>query len=174
METPLTDAYFSGTTTAQTDSSGFMGASASQWSGGAQALSAIAGAYSAYTAGKMQKYAYDHQAAMTEINAKQQEIEAQFMITDKQDQLSQNLALMNVMAAAGGRSGGSVANLAQTSTSNLNKDAERIKTTGKARSVSSLMTSQAYRSTGDYMNRKSLLEAGSGLTAGLSKAVGYF
>lgn len=146
---------------------------ATSFMAGSMAIGAIASAFSAWQAGEMQKLAYDHEAAMAEINAKQIEIEGQFLIADKTNALVESLALQNVMAAAGGRSGGSISNLAQTSVSNLKKDEARIKATGKARKVATLMGASSNRAAGKTAATQGLIGGVSELTKGAAETYGW-
>jgi hypothetical protein len=146
---------------------------ASTYMAGSMAISSIASAFSSWQAGQMQKLAYDHEAAMAEINAKQIQIEGQFLIADKTNALVESLALQNVMAAAGGRSGGSVSNLAQTSVANLKKDEARIKATGEARKVSTLMGASASRAAGQTAATQGLIGGISDLNKGVAEAYGW-
>ena len=138
--------------------------------GGMFAISAVTSAYTAYEAGKMREIAYNHEAAMAEINAKQIGIDAQFIMADKMDQLRSTLALQNVVAAATGRAGGSIQNLAQTSTSNLKREEERIRLTGKAKSVATMMDAASARAAGKSATSMGLLSAVGEFTGGTAQA----
>ena len=135
------------------------------------AISAITGAFSAYEAGKMRQLAYEHEAAIAEINAEQIRIEGVFTIADQTTELANTLALQNVMAAASGRVGGvgSLQNLQETSFSNFEADKKRIETTGRARQVSTLMDSATKRAAGKTAAKQGLLSGISQLTAGAAK-----
>lgn len=136
------------------------------------AVNAITSAFSSYEAGQMQKVAFDHQAAMAVLNARQQEAEAQFFIADKQSELANNLALQNVIAAASGRQSGvgSLANLTETSISNLTKDIKRIETVGETRKVATLMESSFSRLSGESAAKFGLLSGATELSSGLLQA----
>ena len=134
------------------------------------AISAVAGAFSAYQAGKMRKLAYEHEAAMVEINAKQIEITGMFLIADKTEDLANTLALQNVMAAASGRRGGSLENLEQTSIANLEEEKKRIKVTGRAKQVATLMESETRRAAGKAAATRGLLSGISELSTGVAEA----
>lgn len=136
------------------------------------AINAVTSAYTAFEAGKMRKIAYEHEAAVAEINAKQQEIEATFFIVDKQNELISNLAAQNVIAAATGRQpgAGSVEALTQTSISNLAKDTRRVEVTGESRKVAALMSSSFARSQGEVAEKFGLLSGVSSLTSGAVEA----
>jgi hypothetical protein len=136
---------------------------------GFSAISAITGAYAAYEAGQMRKLAYEHEAAMSEINAKQIEIESQFAIAGRTEALAETLALQNVMAAASGRAGGTLAQLAQTSIANLQKEKKRIKVTGEARKVATLMDVESTRAAGKTAARFGLLGATTELARGAAE-----
>lgn len=128
---------------------------------GASALSAITTAFTAFEAGKMRKIAFEHEAAMAEINAKQLEINAQFVIADKTTELAETLSLQNVIAAATGRTlgVGSLEAITATSISNLERTKKRIEVTGEARKVSSLMQSAAARASGEQAVKFGLLSS---------------
>ena len=138
--------------------------------GGMFAISAVTSAFTAYEAGKMREIAYNHEAAMAEINAKQIGIDAQFIMADKMDQLRSTLALQNVVAAATGRAGGSIQNLTQTSTSNLKREEERIRLTGKAKSVATMMDAASARAAGKSAASMGLLSAVGEFTGGAAQA----
>lgn len=139
---------------------------------GATAIGAITGAFSAYQAGQMRKIAYEHEAAVAEINAKQIEIEGMFVIADKTTELANTLALQSVVASASGRvSGeGSLQQIQATSEAALAKDVERIKVTGRAKQVATLMDSETKRAAGESAAAQGLLSGVSELTTGLAKA----
>ena len=141
--------------------------------GGMYGIQAITGAFMAYEAGQMQKLAYEHEAAMAEINAKQIGIDAQFIMADKMDELADTLSLQNVIAAATGRAGGSVENLAQTSVSNLKKDEERIRLTGKSKQVATMMDAANARAAGSTAAKYGLLSRVSELTKGATQAARF-
>lgn len=131
---------------------------------GVQGINSIASAFMAYEAGQMKKLAYEHEAAMEEINAKQVGIEAQFTMADKYDELTDTLAMQNVMAAATGRVAGSVDVLAQSSEAELKKEERKIRLTGKARSTAIMMGSASKRAAGKAA-------ATTGLITGLGELV---
>lgn len=135
-------------------------------------IASIANAYSAYEAGKMQQLAYEHEAAVAELNANQIRIDGMFTIADQTTELANNLALQNVIAAASGRVGGqgSLRNLAETSNKNFESNVNRIKATGKSKQVSALMSSQSSRIAGESAANRGLLKATSTLVTGLSEA----
>lgn len=141
--------------------------------GGMMAISAVTNAFTAYTAGKMKQIAYNHEAAMAEINAKQIGIDAQFIMADKMDQLRSTLALQNVVAAATGRAGGSISNLANTSIANLKKEEERIRLTGKAKSVATMMDAASARAAGASAAQMGLLSGTAELISGGAQAARY-
>ncbi len=126
---------------------------------GFQAVGAITGAFMAYQAGQAQKVAFEHEAAMAEINARQIGIDAQFIMADKETELANTLALQNVINAASGRSGGSVSAIAETSVSNVRRDEERIRLTGQARKVATLMDASSSRAAGSSAARFGLLSS---------------
>jgi hypothetical protein len=128
---------------------------------GASAISAITSAYTAFEAGRMRKIAFEHEAAMNEINARSLEIDAQFLIADKTSELAETLALQNVIAAASGRTigVGSQRIITEASISNLEQTKRRIEVTGKARSVSSMMQSSAARASGEQAAKFGLLSS---------------
>ena len=138
-------------------------------------IGAVAGAFSAYEAGKMRQLAYEHEAAVAEINANQIRIEGIFAIADKTTDLANTLALQNVMAAASGRvvGEGSLANLQQTSEANLEADIKRIKVTGRAKEVATLMDSETRRAAGKSAASQGLLSGVSQLTTGAAQASRY-
>jgi len=133
------------------------------------AVSAITGAFAAYQAGQMRKLAYEHEAAMSEINARQIEIEAQFTIADQTEALAENLALQNVISAASGRAGGSIEQITQTSIANLEKEKKRIGVTGRARKVAALMDVESTRAAGETAAKFGLLGAATELTTGAAQ-----
>lgn len=133
---------------------------------GYSAVSAVTGAFMAYQAGQMQKLAYEHEAAMSEINAKQIGIDAQFMMADKENELANTLALQNVINAATGRSGGSVSAIAETSLANVKRDEERLRLTGKAKKVATMMDASASRAAGNTAAKYGLLGGVAELTKG--------
>jgi len=142
--------------------------------GYAKGLGAITDAFMAYEAGQMKKLAYEHDAAMAEINAKQIGINAQFIMADKQEELAQTLALQNVMAAATGRGvGGSVSALTETSIANLKREEERIRLTGESRKVSTMMGASASRAAGKTAASMGLLGGFSELVKGGTEAARY-
>jgi len=141
--------------------------------GGMFAISAITSAFTAYEAGKMREIAYNHEAAMAEINAKQIGIDAQFIMADKMDELRSTLALQNVIAAATGRAGGSIENLAQTSVGNLKREEERIRLTGKAKSVATMMDAASSRAAGKSAAAMGLLSGVGELTGGAAQAARF-
>ena len=135
------------------------------------AISAVAGAFSAFQAGKMRKLAYEHEAAMAEINAKQIEVVGMFQIADKTEDLANTLALQNVIAAASGRrGGGSLEALEQTSIANLEEEKKRIKVTGRAKQVATLMDSATRRAAGKTAAASGLISAASELSTGVAEA----
>ena len=136
------------------------------------AVGSVAGAFSAYQAGQMQKLAYEHEAAVDEINANQIKIEGMFTIADKTTELANTLALQNVMAAASGRvvGEGSLKALEETSVSNLEADIERIKVTGRSKEVATLMASESQRAAGKTAAAQGLLSGASQLTTGAAVA----
>lgn len=154
---------FSSSTIKTTDMMGYM-----------TGLGAITDAFMSYEAGQMKKLAYEHDAAMQEINAKQIGIDAQFVIADKENELAQTLALQNVMAAASGRSGGgSLSNITQTSVANLKRDEKRILQTAESKKVSQMMGASASRTAGKTAASTGLLGSISDLTTGFTKASKY-
>lgn len=148
-------------------------ASASNMMAGMYGISAIAGAYMSYEAGQMKKLAYQHEAAMAEINAKQVGIDAQFIMADKYTELTNTLAMQNVVAAATGRAGGSISRLAETSTARLEQEEKRIRMTGKAKSVSYMMDAASNRAAGDTAASYGLLNSVNTLIQGGIKTAGY-
>lgn len=140
---------------------------------GMYGISAITGAFMSYQAGQMKKMAYEHEAAMAEINAKQIGIEAQFVMADKQNELANTLAMQNVVAAATGRAGGTVDVLAQSSEAALKKEEKRIELTGKARSVSTMMDAASSRAAGETAAQYGLLSGISSLVQGGTQAARY-
>lgn len=138
-------------------------------------IGAVIGAYNAYEAGKMRQLAFEHEAAVAEINAQQIKIEGMFNIASKTSELANNLALQNVMAAASGRvvGEGSLKALEKTSISNYGADIERIKVTGRAKKVATLMSSEASRAAGTSQATQGLISGISSLATGLTKASGY-
>lgn len=135
------------------------------------AVGSIAGAFTAYQAGKMRQLAYEHEAAIAEINAKQIEVAGMFQIADRTEDLANTLALQNVIAAASGRSGGgSLQNLEQTSITNLEEEKKRIKVTGRAKQVSTLMDNTSKRAAGKTSARSGLLTGISELSTGAMEA----
>ena len=143
--------------------------------GYATGIGAITDAFMAYQAGKMKKLAYEHEAAMAEINAKQIGINAQFVMADKTDELAQTLAMQNVMAAATGRKGGgSQTNITQTSIQNLKKEEQRMKLTNEGKRVSTLMGATAARAAGSTAATTGLISGVSALGTGLGEAAQYF
>ena len=138
------------------------------------AIGAVASAFTAYEAGKMRKLAYEHEAAVAEINAKQIEIVGMFQIADKTEDLANTLALQNVIAAASGRQGGgSLENLEQTSISNLEEEKQRIKVTGRAKQVATLMDNASKRAAGKSAAKQGLLSAASELSTGTAEAARF-
>lgn len=137
------------------------------------AISSITSAYAAYEAGQMRQIAYDHEAAMAEINAKQIGIDAQFIMADKMDQLRSTLAMQNVVAAATGRAGGSIENLSQTSTANLKKEEKRIRLTGEAKRVATMMDAASARAAGETAASIGLLSGIATLTGGAAETARY-
>lgn len=144
------------------------------FAGYSSAIGAIGGAYAAYAAGKSRQLAYENEAAMAALNARQIEIDAQFMIADKTNELADNLALQQGVAAAQGRSGGSVDNLAATSISNLRKEESRLKTTGKLRSAGLMMESSINRASGKTAAAQGLMGGISELATGIGTTAKYF
>lgn len=140
---------------------------------GMYGISAVTGAYMAYEAGQMKKLAYEHEAAMAEINAKQVGIDAQFVMADKYTELRNTLAMQNVVAAATGRAGGSIDRLAETSTARLEQEEKRIRMTGKAKSVSYMMDAASTRAAGDTAAAYGLLSGVSTFTQGAVNAARY-
>ncbi len=140
---------------------------------GMYGISAITGAFMAYEAGQMKKLAYEHEAAMAEINAKQIGIEAQFVMADKYTELANTLAMQNVVAAATGRAGGTVDVLAQSSEAALRKEEERIRLTGKARSVATMMDAASSRAAGETAAQYGLLSGISSLVQGGAQAARF-
>jgi len=138
-------------------------------------IGAVAGAFSAYEAGQMRKLAYEHEAAMAEINAKQIEIAGTFAIAEKTTDLANNLALQNVIAAASGRAvgEGSLQALEQTSVANLEADIKRIKVTGRAKQVATLMSGEAKRAAGKTAAAQGLLSGVTQLTTGTAQAARF-
>jgi hypothetical protein len=128
---------------------------------GASAISAVTSAFTAFEAGRMRQVAFQHEAAMAEINARQLEINAQFFIADKTTQLAETLALQNVIAAATGRTigVGTQETITQASISNLEKTKRRIEVTGRAKEVGLLMQSAAARASGEQAAKFGLLSA---------------
>ena len=147
----------------------------SSQTGALYGIGAITGAFSAYEAGKMRQLAYEHEAAVSEINAKQIEIEGIFTIADKTTELANTLALQNVIAAASGRvvGEGSLKALEQTSEAALEADIKRIKTTGRAKQVATLMDSETRRAAGKTAASQGLIGGVTQLTTGLAKAGGF-
>lgn len=144
------------------------------YAGGISAIGSISSAFASYEAGKSRQLAYQHEAAMNALNARQVGIDAQFIIADKMNELTNNLAMQQVVAAAQGRSGGSVEALYKTSVSNFRKEEERLLKTGKARSASMMMESDISRATGKSAATAGLLGATSDLAAGLATTAKYF
>lgn len=138
----------------------------SNYIAGASAVGAITSAFSAWNAGQMQKNAYAHEAAMAEINARQVGIDAMFRTNEMQDELTYALSLQNVMAAAGGRSGGSVSNIAQTSQANLQKERKRLEAAAEGRKVASLMDASSKRAAGKTAASQGLLGGSAELLKG--------
>lgn len=140
---------------------------------GMYGISAITGAFMAYEAGQMKKIAYEHEAAMAEINAKQIGIEAQFIMADKYTELSNTLAMQNVVAAATGRAGGSIERLAETSATRLETEEKRIRLTGKAQSVATMMDVASSRAAGETAAQYGLLSGVSALATGGTQAARF-
>ena len=140
----------------------------------ATGLNAVFGAFSAYQSGKMKQLAYEHEAAMSEINARMIENQAQFSIAEKESQLADTLAMQNVMSAAQGRKGGSVRDIAMTSRANLGRDAAKIKRKERAERVSTLMQTGTLRAAGKAQAATSLIGAATDLSSGLLNAAEYF
>lgn len=140
---------------------------------GMYGVSAISGAFMAYEAGQMKKLAYEHEAAMAEINAKQIGIDAQFVMADKQNELANTLAMQNVIAAATGRAGGSVDVIAQSSEANLKKEEKRIQLTGEARSVATMMDAASSRAAGATAAQYGLLSGVNSLVQSGTQAARY-
>jgi len=134
------------------------------------AVGSVASAFTAYQAGKMRQLAYEHEAAVAEINAKQIEIVGIFQIADKTEELANILAIQNVVAAASGRTGGSLKALEQTSIANLEEEKKRIKVTGRAKQVATLMDSESRRAAGKSAAIRGLLSASSELSTGAAEA----
>ena len=144
------------------------------FAGYSSAIGAIGSAYSAYAAGKSRQLAYENEAAMAALNARQVQIDTQFVIADKMNELADNLALQQVVAAAQGRSGGSVANLAATSVSNFKKEEERLLKASKLRSTGLMMESEVNRASGKTAAASGLMGAVSELATGIGSTAKYF
>ena len=136
------------------------------------AVSAITGAFSAYEAGRMRQVAFEHEAAVSEINANQIKIQGMFTTADKTTDLANNLALQNVMAAASGRQigEGSLKAIEDTSVSNLEADLKRLRVTGRAKEVATLMDSSTRRAAGKTAATQGLLSGVTQLTTGVAQA----
>ena len=146
------------------------GFSTANIAGGASAISTIANAYSAFEAGRLRQIAYDHQAVMAELNAKQREIDAIFAVSDRKEELAKTLALQNVIAAASGRSGGSLEAITQTSIAGIEKEKKRIELGVESRKISDMMRADSARFAGDSARSQSLIDSVSQLTTGLTSA----
>ena len=141
--------------------------------GDTMALNAIFSAFQAYQSGKMKQLAYEHEAAMADINAKMIENAAQFSIAEKEKQLADTLAVQNVMSAAQGRKGGSIQNIALTSKANLGKDIAKIERKARAEKVSTMMEAAGLRAAGKAASATSLIGTGVDLSSDLMTASRY-
>jgi hypothetical protein len=137
------------------------------------AFSSIMSAYGAYEAGQMRQLAYNNDAAMAELNAKQVEIDATMTINERMHELSKTLALQNVLAAATGRAGGSVGNLQQTSLSNFRRDKEKIKVGSNVRKTQYMMQSRMARASGKSAAAMGLLNTEISLFGGAADVSQY-
>lgn len=135
-------------------------------------ISSIAGAYSSFEAGRIRKIAYEHEEALAELSAKQREIDATFLIADKEEELANILALQNVISAAGGKVGGvgSQEAIAATSLQNLGKERRRLELGVESRKISDLMRGQQARLAGEAQQRTSLIDSVTQLTQGITQA----
>lgn len=132
-------------------------------------LGAIFGAYTEYEAGKMRELAYNHKAAMAEINAKMIESETTLLMAEKSSKLRESLAMQNVIAAAQGRArGGSVSAIEQTSRARFAKEERRTRQMAKGKKVSELMSAGIDRATGKAAARQGLLRA---TTTGIGEGI---
>lgn len=142
--------------------------------GAAYGVSSIFGAFNAYTAGQLRKAAYNHQAAMAEINAKMIDTETKLIMADKTQQLKESLAMQNVIAAAQGRAaGGTVSAIQQTSRAALAEEEERLRLQAKMKKVNLLTGAAVDRASGSVAASQGLISGAETLTEGFLKASEY-
>ena len=138
-----------------------------------QGIQTIAQAYQSYEAGRMKQMAFNHKAAMAELNAKQVGINAQFEMNDRINELRKTLALQNAISGATGRSGGSVEALAQTSIANMKRDEQRIMKTAELKKVAELMDVESLRAAGKSAKRAGILEGINQLISGGQQSASF-
>jgi len=139
------------------------------YTGYTKGIGAITGAFTSFMAGKMEKLAYNHQAAMAEIQAQQIDIDTSLMMADKTGELAKTLSLQNVMAAASGRSGGgSLEALQTTSRANLGREETRLKAAARSKKLNLMMDASTARLQGKAAAQEGLL---GGLSYGVEKGI---
>lgn len=146
---------------------------ASNYGAGASAIGTISSVFAGYEAGKMQELAYQNDAAMAELNARQIGINAQFIMADKYTELTNVLAMQSVMAVASGRSGGSVDAIRNTSIERLKKEEKRIRLTGNAQATVERGNASSSRAAANYQNSVSLLTAVGNTATGIQRTASF-